>query len=111
MSGISSSLHHTRIFPPPLPGEDQRWGLTQRVLNNSHYGIDLHEHVMIPESQDRVTLISQPVVSFSIVRTSSIMLSAINFNHDAFLQTDKIDDIMSYWPLTTKFIIDNLAQA
>jgi hypothetical protein len=63
---------------------------------------------MIPKSQDNKLLVMQPSISFSILIRILGMLPAINFNHQAFFQAHKIDNIPPQWLLATEFQPINL---
>ena len=78
-----------------MRGRLRRRGCENRVPN----AFDISQHVVIPESQNAITVIRKPLIADGITRVSG-MLAAIDFNDDAVLSAYEVDDIGADWLLT-----------
>jgi len=73
--------------------------------------LDVLEHLMIPKSYDSKSLRFQPGAPFGIRGSLSAMLSTIQFDDESCLKADKVNDVWSYWLLSTQFMPVELVQA
>jgi hypothetical protein len=53
---------------------------------------DIFQHFIVPETEDTVSVLYEPAIALAVAVIFG-MLSAIDFDHEPFLSTDKIGDI------------------
>jgi len=85
-----------------LRGRIKEGGISHGFDNQVNDFIDVLKYIVIPESQDIETLIPQPSISLTIVRSLLTMLSAVDLDDYPFFQADKIDDVASQRLLPAK---------
>jgi hypothetical protein len=73
--------------------------------------LDILEYLMIPKSQDTKSLCFQAGATFGIRGSLGAMLSTVQLDDESCLKADKVNDVWSYWLLSTKFMSVELAQA
>ena len=77
--------------------------------NLPHHRLGSAENVVIPEAQNAIALFLQPLSAARVVLNLLCMLTAIDFDDDAALEADKIDDECADWLLAAKFDAGQLA--
>jgi hypothetical protein len=68
----------------------------------SQHAIETCQHIGVPESEYCVALRSEPSVSDNVAGTL-VVLATIDLDDQAFLATEKVDDISTHGRLTAKF--------
>jgi hypothetical protein len=76
----------------------------QRAPNGIGHPFPLQKHVRVPESQHFESLLAQPGVAAPVVLLVArlVVLAAIEFEDDAAVETDEIDDVVPQRNLSPK---------
>jgi hypothetical protein len=74
----------------------------QSFGNCLQYSVDVLYHVIVPEAQDAIAMIAKPLIANGIAFTGRV-LSAVDFNDQALLPADQIDNIGTDGFLTYEF--------
>lgn len=61
------------------------------------------EHIIVPKSQDPISLFLQPLIPRLVFFVLQGMLAAVTFNNDAFLKADEVNDKWTDGGLTSEF--------
>jgi hypothetical protein len=65
--------------------------------------LQLLHHIVIPETQHRITLTAQPRIPILVVVHLLGMLAAIELDYQPLLQTHKIHNVAAHWFLPPEF--------
>jgi len=65
--------------------------------------IETYTYIIVPKAQNLETCSLQQFCPFLVVFGIGCMLSAINFNYKPLFETDKIEDVVFEWVLSSKF--------
>ena len=71
----------------------------QSVGNCLRYPFDVPHHVIVPVAQDAIVMIAKPLVTNGVAFARRV-LSAVDFNNQALLPADQIDDVRTNGFLT-----------
>ena len=80
-----------------------RGGLRKRGRNRFKNACQIAQHVVIPESQNKIIMIDKPFVADHIARVVS-MLAAVNLDNEAAFSADKIDRVRTNGILPNEFV-------
>lgn len=75
---------------------------SQLIQYYFEYCIRFLEYLIVPESQNPVSLRTNKRITVSIVRGMLLVLTAIKFNHKLYLHARKVRHISIDWHLTAK---------
>jgi hypothetical protein len=107
-SAVRFAAHELHLSPPAGRG---RIASAIRVRGSIRKGGDNHlkhaghvdQHIVVPEAQDAVIMLSEPFVANYISQTIG-MLSAVDLNNQTRLAADEIDSVGSDWLLPDKLM-------
>jgi hypothetical protein len=77
----------------------------QSARDDFQYAVHIVHDIVIPETEDTVVAVAQPLIANSVRRIVCV-LTTIDFNNQAPLATDEIDNIG-----TNRLLTDELAAA
>ena len=83
-------------------------GGTKSATNDLHNAIRVFQNIVVPESQDAIAALIQPVRSHGIFCGLFAVLSAVHFDNEPCIKANEVDDIGTDWCLAAEAMAVNL---
>jgi hypothetical protein len=76
-------------------GARRERGIRNCVQYFAKYGFGSFQHIVIPESNDSISFLAQPVIAYAVAYIIG-MLNAIDFDNEFVIEADEVNNVWAY---------------